>query len=112
MSAVTIKNAHTLADMVHRDSNGPIEALHLAIDMLVAAVEGHEVSEWQPIETAPETDVVLLWTPMNIKKLGAALPLTGYQMHGFWVIVNADSAVQRVEPTHWMPLPPPPKEPG
>jgi hypothetical protein len=66
---------------------------------------------WQPIETASKDWMVplLLWVPMWRQKLAAALPLCGYWMGSFWVIVNADAAVQRVEPTHWMPIPAPPE---
>lgn len=65
--------------------------------------------EWQDISTAPQdgTMVSLLvqpWRPEGAKPL----PFTGYWLSSFWVIVNADMAVQRVEPTHWMALFPPP----
>jgi hypothetical protein len=65
---------------------------------------------WRDIATAPRERMVplLLWTPMRWGKLAPALPLCGYWMDTYWVIVNADAAVQKVEPTHWMPLPQPP----
>ncbi len=36
--SVTIKNAHWIADQVHRSEDGPIEALHVVIDMLAGAI--------------------------------------------------------------------------
>lgn len=67
-------------------------------------------SEWRTIETAPKDRRIpmLLWVPMWKQKLAEALPLCGYWMDSYWVIVNAEAAIQRVEPTHWMPLTPPP----
>jgi hypothetical protein len=65
---------------------------------------------WQPIETAPK-DVcmaILLSVPTKHQKWSASLPLAGGWTGSHWVIFNADEAVQRVEPTHWMPLPAPP----
>jgi hypothetical protein len=67
--------------------------------------------EWQPIETAPKgIEQVLLRVPTRFAKWGSALACQGYWMSKYWVIFNADEAVQRVEPTHWMPLPAPPAQ--
>lgn len=56
---------------------------------------------WQPIATA-DTDVtapVLLWTPHAMA--------VGYIDNGDWWILGSRSVI---EPTHWMPLPDPPKD--
>lgn len=68
------------------------------------------MSEWQPIDTAPKDGTVLLLVPTRYAKWNKWLPMAGKWI-GFWVIFNADEAVQRVEPTHWMPLPAPPSKP-
>ena len=57
---------------------------------------------WQPIDTAPKDGVaVLLWCPerKNTHKC--------YWRDGAWQR-NNDTLIE--EPTHWMPLPDPPKE--
>lgn len=69
---------------------------------------------WQPISTAPrDGEQVLLRVRTKFHKRTAYFAAQGYWAHQFWVIFNADEAVQRVEPTHWMPLPaaPSPQEP-
>ena len=64
---------------------------------------------WQPIETAPKVEdvSVQLWVPTRYAKYTKFISCTGRYMNGFWVIVNADEAIQRVEPTLWQPLPQP-----
>jgi hypothetical protein len=58
----------------------------------------------RPIETAPKgDDYITLLVPTR----NGLLPFPGRWI-GFWCIVNADLAIQRIEPTHWMPLPQPP----
>jgi hypothetical protein len=79
--------------------------------------------DWQPIETAPKDGTnVLLWEKYSIT------PFVGYWLScgnsGFWYAdlehVDAEGgwdgaiAVSKVDQefvSHWMPLPPPPKEP-
>lgn len=66
--------------------------------------------DWQPIETAPHgADQVLLRVAARFGKRTAYFACQGYWLVSYWVIFNADEAVQRVEPTHWMPLPAPPQ---
>lgn len=66
--------------------------------------------EWRPIATAPKDgSTVLLLCPTRSGKWNKTLPLSGYweeREHdgGFFVIFNAEEAIQRVEPTHWIPL--------
>jgi hypothetical protein len=65
---------------------------------------------WQPIESAPKDSTwVLLW------QAGWQAPLTGFWCEDYygvpkaphWVFCNP-WAFSRGQPTHWMPLPPPP----
>jgi hypothetical protein len=78
----------------------------------------HSHEAWRPIESAPrdyrhmlkDTTKVLLLVPTRWGKWQHSIACTGAWDDGdFWVIFNADEAVQRVEPTHWMPLP---QQPG
>jgi hypothetical protein len=59
---------------------------------------------WQPIETAPKdgTDI-LLWCPL----LGSEYMVIGRIDNGIWVSSNDFEDVY--DPSHWMPLPEPPK---
>jgi len=60
---------------------------------------------WQPIETAPRGDgvMLLLWEPHSMG--GFAFVGTSDRCKGEW-FNNLDMQTQR--PTHWMPLPPAP----
>lgn len=62
------------------------------------------MSEWQPIETAPKDGrKLLMWHP------GMALgALVLFWMDGYWR-EPANSLGLKTTPTHWMPLPDPPK---
>lgn len=59
--------------------------------------------EWQPIETAPnDGQKLLMWSP------GLGIDwLVLYWMDGYWREPANGMGLKR-EPTHWMPLPPPP----
>ncbi len=69
---------------------------------------------WKPIETAAKDgEFVSLWCPLHFHKHDQThLPMTGRWFGGYWVVVNADLAIQRVEPTHFMPLPAAPSPKG
>jgi hypothetical protein len=66
------------------------------------------VRGWRPLDTAPtDGEFILLLGTLNFPKEGhRELPFTGRWFNGMWVIVNADMAIQRIEPKGWMPLPP------
>ena len=56
-------------------------------------MEGGREMEWQPIETAPKEGYFLAIR-------GHSLPFVAYcGVHGFYI------GLERVWPTHWMPLP-------
>lgn len=70
--------------------------------------------KWQPIETAPK-DGRSLWLVEDGMSIGLAIP---HQCVGYWVADRRYTAggswvqVDRswiLSPTHWMPLPDPPK---
>lgn len=63
--------------------------------------------EWQPIETAPEDEFVLVWCPdFYCYEYGIAV-LGGEEGH--WLTYEGDYELESA-PTHWMPLPKPPEE--
>lgn len=63
--------------------------------------------EWRPIETAPKDGTELIasrfWGDGSVVAIMHWLPLDG---DGFW---DSDGWDADWEPTHWIPLPPPPK---
>lgn len=88
------------------------DALRERIKTLETVLPEAVAHVWQPIETAPrDEETILLRVPTLYGKWNETLPLAGRweqrdpPSSGFWIIFNADEAVQRVEPTHWMPLP-------
>jgi len=63
---------------------------------------GQQVSEWQPIETAPKDGTeVLIYDPSYPKN----------PMAVDWYCPHDDTPGWLGTPTHWMPLPAPPQEP-
>jgi hypothetical protein len=62
------------------------------------------MTEWQPIETAPKDGThILVQTPFGMTTAYS----TGYFI---WTgVFSADYDNPGIEPTHWMPLPEPPK---
>ena len=60
------------------------------------------VPNWQPIETAPLHEDLLLWCDSDILK--------GYRLSFGWCVgFDRDDYPIYVTPTHWMPLPAPPE---
>lgn len=62
------------------------------------------MSDWQPIDTAPENGILLLWEPSHV-------PYVGYRsIHGDgWTVVsNSRITPSQCNPSHWMELPEPP----
>ena len=75
-----------------------------------------ELQQWQPIETAPKDDTMLLLWSMGIH-LGSWRVDDGYSgdEEPSWFDNSYDSfttgySASPLNPTHWMPLPEPPKE--
>ena len=93
------------------DGPRPNEAMNLLVELRGWRERFKRSSEaeqqaWRPIATAPESEgSLLLLVPTLYGKYNQSIAVTGMRFNGFWVIFNADEAIQRVEPTHWMPLP-------
>jgi hypothetical protein len=69
---------------------------------------GQNMSDWQPIETAPKNIVALCYWPTSAEGYRVAV---ASNEGGFWKIVHNDDFLggPMSDPTHWMPLPEPPK---
>ena len=64
--------------------------------------------EWQPIETAPKNgEWVLLYFPHYAKSSVGKWRSPSPEYYQHWCI---EGGVTPYDPTHWMPLPQPPKE--
>lgn len=62
------------------------------------------MSEWQPIETAPEHGQFLVYMPDEpFNKIQAAT------FHANYKVIGNHFAFDLTKPTHWMPLPDPPE---
>lgn len=65
-----------------------------------------EIPDWQPIETAPKDGtVVLLWCKPP-KNRGTRTRIARFA-YNRW---SSHSSCHALQPTHWMPLPDPPKD--
>lgn len=60
----------------------------------------HQMSEWQPIETAPAGEDVLLYWPSGAQRVG-------YFNGNGWLIDGMKFDFD-CDPSYWMPLPDPP----
>lgn len=63
------------------------------------------MSKWQPIETAPKDGTNILVYSESIGRMIAWYKFNNYPF-GDWFNLRFDI----ISPTHWMPLPEPPKE--
>ena len=72
-----------------------------AFDMMKEALEFHQKHQWQPIETAPMDGTNLLVTDGKTTELG---------WHDEFDEPNDPWCGYIKRPTHWMPLPEPPKQ--
>lgn len=60
---------------------------------------------WRQIETAPKDEPGVLLLVPRPDRSDVRTVMHGRWFGGYWVGFNADRAVQRISPTHWMPLP-------
>jgi hypothetical protein len=82
------------------------------------------MSEWQPIETAPKdgTDVIVMYMHIETQVVHNAFWMdekdcwAGDNPGGWWSYVHSEVSRELLDdwrtPTHWMPLPPPPRRPA
>lgn len=80
------------------------------------------MSEWQPIETAPKDGTVVLLFGLWAGEVGGIAQepqidigrwsggRSDYGSDGWWGLITGDAYGCWMRPTHWMPLPQPPKE--
>ncbi len=91
------------------DSSHPIEAKDTAryfatalqvAEQRIRELGAQRVPEWQPIETAPNNELILLGPT---KRMGVCVGMN----HSFegWVTETPSDWVSIYTPTHWMPLP-------
>lgn len=69
------------------------------------------LSEWQPMETAPkdETPVLGFVPPRPFDHCGPIRVIQFDPKDGKWWHMAGDET-DTVQPTHWIPLPPPPQD--
>lgn len=63
--------------------------------------------KWQPIETAPKTDSVLLWNGVRVFEgsINSGVWWSEFDMGDY-----EQGMPEAPQPTHWMPLPEPPRK--
>ena len=84
-----------------------IEVVHCVIRnaMAKAALDAAERVRWQPIETAPKGDMFIYFQKRDDRR---AIGLAYLAVDGSWRD-SEGNWTDRLNPTHWMPLPEPPK---
>lgn len=69
------------------------------------------LTDWQPIETAPKDKDILLFVGETGEQFVAFWGVSLEDGDGQWIFARAkDLSFVVRNPTHWMPLPPQPKE--
>lgn len=72
------------------------------------------MTEWKPIETAPKDQFVLLAVPDD-GEMEAFVAMAKWQGLGWYGVDDFGltfNPVGEPQPTHWMPIPQPPKDVG
>jgi hypothetical protein len=74
------------------------------------------MDDWQPIETAPKVDGarVIVWDGREVNTVDYSPPsrigINGQiEIPESWVQISHSGRTSSFSPTHWMPLPDPPK---
>ena len=81
------------------------EALQASIEASEEIQDLAKAKEWQPIDTAPEQILVMVWQKYN-NEWGI---WWGHKVANDWFVKFGNEWLQS-QPTHWRPLPQPPKE--
>ena len=87
------------------------QANALLAELRAASQNASALSAWRPIETAPRDGTNILLSNLGFG-LVDELPFTGYwdaSVNGF-AMQHVGNLCGFAKPTHWMPLPTPPKE--
>ena len=84
---------------------GEMEKVHKLVEAIRAALEAQQ---WQPIETAPENELVLLYCPETGCVSNKERVELDYASQG-WRNEVANNMSYHSWATHWMPLPKPPQ---
>lgn len=66
--------------------------------------------EWQPIETSPKDGTVILGYRCGKIASASRVPRDDCEMWAFGALSADVAGRPDAKPTHWMPLPPPPKD--
>jgi hypothetical protein len=78
----------------------------------ISEAESIEMTEWQPIETAPKDGTAILIWPANASFYGDEATSYVVRWHDWkeaWIEASGEEYAA-FYPTHWMPLPAPPKK--
>lgn len=71
-----------------------------------------DMSDWQPIQTAPKdgTPILLGWNNVAGRDVAIGQFGSAAEFEGVWGFIDAvfDFVPLDPQPTHWVPLPPPP----
>lgn len=82
------------------------EAAQAAYDNALANFR--EKQQWQPIETAPKDEIILMWLGLPLlPAIGRWWGKVGNTNYNCWANVYGRNVID-MKPTHWMPLPEPP----
>jgi hypothetical protein len=93
-----------LWDLLNRKMSREDDDRYMDADVMVDILRGDAMA-WQPIDTAPTDGThVLLFANMSV--VGYASWRRGREFPVSWVTLPAE---RWIDPTHWMPLPEPPK---
>lgn len=71
------------------------------------------MTDWQPIETAPKdfTRILVCWASKHGRMMNSSCSIVYWAAHAEkWVDERGGYWGGDYSPTHWMPIPPPPKE--
>lgn len=94
------------SEVFSQQGNNLVEALKAENEELRAKLDR---MKWQPIETAPKAQRVLVWS--GEEQYCAHWAKNPFTNDEAWIVAewgdDGDQAL--VKPTHWMPLPEPPK---
>lgn len=81
-------------------------------EMVVAAVDRVLKSEWRPIESAPKDVPLVVWAKECFGRERSAYVAMFESKYDWWEVQGVGGYEWETEidtPTHWMPLPDPPK---